>query len=106
MEKVLLLENVRFHAEETTGDKDFAAALADLADCYVNDAFGTAHRAHASTTVVASFFETEKYMGKLLAQEVKALNKVIKDGEPPVLGIIGGAKVSSKLTIIENMFMP
>ena len=101
--EVLLLENVRFHAEETAGDKDFAAALADLADCYVNDAFGTAHRAHASTTVVASFFETEKYMGKLLAQEVEALNKVIKDGEPPVLGIIGGAKVSSKLTIIENM---
>jgi phosphoglycerate kinase len=101
--EVLLLENVRFHAEETAGDKDFASALAELADCYVNDAFGTAHRAHASTTVVASFFETEKYMGKLLAQEVNALNKVLKDGESPVLGIIGGAKVSSKLTIIENM---
>jgi phosphoglycerate kinase len=104
--EVLLLENVRFHKEETDGALGFAEALASLADCYVNDAFGTAHRAHASTTIVASFFPKEKYMGKLLAQEVNALNRVLKKGASPVLGIIGGAKVSSKLTIIENMLEP
>lgn len=103
MGEVLLLENLRFHSEETSGDKDFAEALSKLGDVYVNDAFGTAHRAHASTTVVAQFFPGNKCFGYLLAKEIDAIEKVMQTGEKPVLAILGGAKVSSKITIIENI---
>jgi len=101
--QILLLENLRFYKEETKGDKAFAEKLSKLGDIYVNDAFGTAHRAHASTTIVAEFFEGEKCFGKLLAQEIESIDKVMKTGEKPVLAILGGAKVSSKITIIENI---
>ena len=101
--EILMLENLRFHAEETAGDTDFAAALAALADVYINDAFGTAHRAHASTTIIAQNFPANKAVGKLLQQEIEAIDKVLKTGEKPVLAILGGSKVSSKITIIENI---
>ena len=101
--QVLLLENLRFYEEETQGDKDFAKQLSNLGSVYVNDAFGTAHRAHASTAVIASFFENRKAFGKLLEQEVSAIDKVMNTGKKPVLAILGGAKVSSKITIIENI---
>ena len=101
--EILLMENLRFHAEETQGDTAFAKQLAALGSSYVNDAFGTAHRAHASTTIIAQFFADKKYFGKLLENEVIAVDKVMKTGEKPVLAILGGAKVSSKITIIENM---
>jgi len=101
--QILLLENLRFYKEETAGDKGFAEKLSKLGDIYVNDAFGTAHRAHASTTIVAQFFEGKKCFGKLLAQEIESINKVMETGEKPVLAILGGAKVSSKITIIENI---
>ena len=101
--EVLLLENLRFHAGEEEGDKDFAEQLSKLGDIYVNDAFGTAHRAHASTTVVAQFFPEKKCFGYLLAKEIEAIKKVMETGEKPVLAILGGAKVSSKITIIENI---
>ncbi|MDN3664939.1 phosphoglycerate kinase [Algibacter miyuki] len=101
--EVLLLENLRFYKEETAGDEAFAEKLSKLGDIYVNDAFGTAHRAHASTTIVAQFFEGKKCFGNLLAQEIESINKVMETGEKPVLAILGGAKVSSKITIIENI---
>lgn len=101
--EVLLLENLRFYAEEEKGDKPFAEKLSHLGDIYVNDAFGTAHRAHASTTIVAGFFADKKCFGYLLAKEIKAIEKVMKTGEKPVTAILGGAKVSSKITIIENI---
>ena len=101
--QVLLLENLRFYDEETKGDEQFANALSTLADCYINDAFGTAHRAHASTTIVAQFFPKAKYFGYLLAQEIDAIDRVMSTGEKPVLAVLGGAKVSSKITIIENI---
>ena len=101
--QVMLLENLRFYDEETKGDKQFANALSTLADCYINDAFGTAHRAHASTTIVAQFFPKAKYFGYLLAQEIDAIDRVMSTGEKPVLAVLGGAKVSSKITIIENI---
>ncbi|NQX85238.1 MAG: phosphoglycerate kinase [Flavobacteriaceae bacterium] len=101
--QILLLENLRFHDEEKKGDKTFAQALAKLGDIYVNDAFGTAHRAHASTTVVAQYFESNKCFGNLLSKEIESINKVMDTGEKPVLAILGGAKVSSKITIIENI---
>ena len=101
--EVLLLENLRFHAEEEKGDEAFAAQLAKLGDIYVNDAFGTAHRAHASTTIVAQFFPENKCFGYLLAQEIESIKKVMDTGEKPVLAVLGGAKVSSKITIIENI---
>ena len=101
--EVLLLENLRYHPEETQGDTNFAKALANLADVYINDAFGTAHRAHASTTIIAENFEENKAVGKLLQQEIEAIDKVLKTGEKPVLAILGGSKVSSKITIIENI---
>ncbi|MBL4938910.1 MAG: phosphoglycerate kinase [Lutibacter sp.] len=103
MGEVLLLENLRFHAEEKSGDKKFAKQLSKLGDVYVNDAFGTAHRAHASTTVVAEFFPKNKCFGSLLAKEIVSINKVLKEGKKPVLAILGGAKVSSKITVIENI---
>ncbi len=101
--EVLLLENLRFHAEEEKGDRDFAEKLSKLGDIYVNDAFGTAHRAHASTTVVAQFFKGEKCFGNLMAKEIEAIEKVMRTGEKPVTAILGGSKVSSKITIIENI---
>lgn len=101
--EVLLLENLRFHAEEEKGDENFAEQLSKLGDIYVNDAFGTAHRAHASTTIVAQFFPQHKCFGYLLAKEIEAIDKVMKTGEKPVTAILGGAKVSSKITIIENI---
>ncbi len=100
--EVLLLENLRFHPEEKAGDEAFAKQLADLADVYINDAFGTAHRAHASTTVAAKFAK-EKAMGYLLKKEIDSLDKVLNSKEKPVTAIIGGAKVSSKITVIENI---
>lgn len=101
--EVLLLENLRFHVEEEAGDVAFAKELASLGDIYVNDAFGTAHRAHASTTIIAQFFPTEKCFGTLLAKEIESLNKVLKNSEKPVIAILGGSKVSSKITVIENI---
>ncbi|HET7360458.1 MAG TPA: phosphoglycerate kinase, partial [Salinimicrobium sp.] len=100
--EVLLLENLRFHPEEKQGDEDFAKALASLGDIYVNDAFGTAHRAHASTTVVAKYFE-DKCFGFLLAKEIESLEKVMGNSKKPVTAILGGAKVSTKITVIENI---
>ncbi len=101
--EVVLLENLRFYAEETAGDKAFAEQLSKLGDVYVNDAFGTAHRAHASTTIVAEFFPENKCFGSLLAKEIESIDKVMTSGEKPVLAVLGGAKVSSKITIIENI---
>ncbi|MEQ5791041.1 phosphoglycerate kinase [Muricauda sp. NFXS6] len=101
--EVLLLENLRFHAAEEAGDEAFAEQLSKHGDVYVNDAFGTAHRAHASTTIVAKFFPENKCFGYLLAKEIKAIDKVMETGEKPVTAILGGAKVSSKITIIENI---
>ena len=103
MGEVLLLENLRFYKEEEKGDEGFSKKLAKLGDVYVNDAFGTAHRAHASTTIVAQFFPNDKCFGSLLAQEIVSIKKVLEVGEKPVLAILGGAKVSSKITIIENI---
>jgi phosphoglycerate kinase len=101
--EILLLENLRFHSEEESGDVGFAKELASLGDIYVNDAFGTAHRAHASTTIIAQFFPTDKCFGILLAREIESLNKVLKDSEKPVTAVLGGSKVSSKITVIENI---
>ena len=101
--QVLLLENLRFYPEETSGDEMFAKKLASYADCYINDAFGTAHRAHASTTIIAKFFKNNKYSGHLLSKEVDSIKKVLETGKKPILAILGGAKVSSKITIIESV---
>ena len=101
--EILLLENLRFHEEEKQGERAFAKLLSKLGDIYVNDAFGTAHRAHASTTIVAEFFPEAKCFGILLAKEIESIKKVMEDGEKPVLAILGGAKVSSKITVIENI---
>jgi phosphoglycerate kinase len=101
--EVLLLENLRFHAEEEAGDVAFAKELASLGDIYVNDAFGTAHRAHASTTIIAEFFPNDKCFGSLLAKEIESLNKVLKNSVKPVTAVLGGSKVSSKITVIENI---
>lgn len=101
--EVLLMENLRFHPEETEGELSFSKQLAQLGTIYVNDAFGTAHRAHASTTIMAQFFNENKCFGALLEKEVLAIEKVMKTGALPILAIIGGAKVSSKITIIESL---
>ncbi len=101
--EVLLLENLRFHNAEEKGDKEFSRQLSKLGDIYVNDAFGTAHRAHASTTIIAQFFPGNKCFGYLMANEIEAIEKVMRTGEKPVTAILGGAKVSSKITIIENI---
>ena len=101
--QVLLLENLRYYNEEKQGDVAFAEALSKLGDIYVNDAFGTAHRAHASTSIIAQFFPGNKCFGYLLEQEIISIDKVLTSGEKPVLAILGGAKVSSKITIIENI---
>lgn len=101
--QILLLENLRFHNEEEKGDKDFAEKLAKLGDAYVNDAFGTAHRAHASTAVIAQFFPKTKFFGLLMAKELDAIDKVLYNSVKPVTAILGGSKVSSKITVIENI---
>ena len=102
MGEVLLLENLRFYSDETKGDEEFSQKLSRHGDCYVNDAFGTAHRAHASTTVVAKYFKN-KFFGKLLEKEVLALKKVMSNGVSPILAVLGGSKISSKIPIIENI---
>ncbi|WBX71113.1 phosphoglycerate kinase [Tenacibaculum retecalamus] len=101
--EILLLENLRFYPEEKAGDVAFAEKLSKLGDVYVNDAFGTAHRAHASTAVIAQFFAENKCFGNLLATEIESINKVLNDSEKPVTAILGGAKVSSKIGVIENI---
>ncbi|MDH5412940.1 MAG: phosphoglycerate kinase [Flavobacteriaceae bacterium] len=101
--EILLLENLRFYKEETAGDLDFAKQLSKLGDIYVNDAFGTAHRAHASTTIVAQFFKDRKCFGLLLAKEIESIKKVFEDSVKPVTAILGGSKVSSKITVIKNI---
>lgn len=101
--QILLLENLRFYAEEEAGDVTFAKSLASLGDIYINDAFGTAHRAHASTTIIAQFFPENKCFGILLAKEIESLNRVLKNSEKPVTAVLGGSKVSSKITVIENI---
>ncbi|MEY3084833.1 MAG: phosphoglycerate kinase [Bacteroidota bacterium] len=101
--EILLLENVRFYKEETNGDMDFAKQLSLLGDCYVNDAFGTAHRAHASTTQIATFFPNDKMAGSLMAAEIESAKKVMQDTKRPFTAIVGGAKVSDKVLIVENL---
>jgi len=101
--QILMVENLRFYEEETKGDVAFAEKLSKLGDIYVNDAFGTAHRAHASTTIVAQFFPENKCFGHLLAKEIESIDKVLNNSEKPVLAVLGGAKVSSKITVIENI---
>jgi len=102
--QVLLLENLRFYKQEEKGDKDFAEKLSKLGDVYVNDAFGTAHRAHASTAVIAQFFSPEnKLFGLVMEGEVESAEKVLHSAEKPFTAIIGGAKVSDKILIIENL---
>lgn len=101
--EVVLLNNTRYHKEEKAGDKAFARKLADLGDVYVNDAFGTAHRAHASTTVMAQFFGEDKMFGFLLQNEIDSLEKALNSDARPFSAIIGGAKVSDKVQVIENL---
>lgn len=101
--EVLMLENVRFHKRETAGTESFAEELAKHGDVYINDAFGTAHRAHASTTVVAKYFPNDKMFGFLIEAEIKSVDKVLNSDEKPLTAIVGGAKVSSKITIIERL---
>lgn len=101
--EVLLLENLRFYKEEEKGDIEFSKKLASLGDCYVNDAFGTAHRAHASTTIIAQFFPKDKLFGLLMNSEVASLKKVLSSGERPFTAILGGAKVSGKIQIINHL---
>ncbi|HHN47537.1 MAG TPA: phosphoglycerate kinase [Bacteroidales bacterium] len=101
--QILLLENLRFYKEEEAGDADFAKKLAELGDVYVNDAFGTAHREHASTAVIANFFPNDKLFGYLMEGEVSSLKKVIHDASRPFTAILGGAKVSSKIQVINHL---
>lgn len=100
--EVMLLENLRFHNEETKGDEGFAKQLAELADVYVNDAFGTAHRAHASTTIIAQFMD-QKMAGYLLDKEIKFLGDTVANAEKPFVAIVGGAKVSGKLEVLKSL---
>jgi phosphoglycerate kinase len=101
--EVLLLENLRFYKEEEKGDVEFAKKLAALGDVYVNDAFGTAHRAHASTAVIAQFFPDAKYFGYLMAAEIANAEKILNDAEKPFTAIMGGSKVSDKIELIEKL---
>jgi phosphoglycerate kinase len=101
--EILLLENLRFYSEETAGDKSFSSKLAELGDFYVNDAFGTAHRAHASTAVIADFFNTDKCFGYIMADEIRNAQKVMNNPGKPFTAVVGGAKVSDKLLILENL---
>lgn len=100
---ILVLENLRFHNEETEGDPAFAEKLAQLGDFYVNDAFGTAHRSHASTAVIAGCFEGARAFGSVMAREIENINKALHSKEKPVTAIVGGAKVSSKIGVIEHL---
>ena len=101
--EVLLLENLRFYKEETAGDKAFAQKLASLGDVYINDAFGTAHRAHASTAIIAEFFPENKMFGYIMGNEIMNINKVLVEPKRPLTAILGGAKVSGKIEIINNL---
>lgn len=101
--KIVLLENVRFYKQETAGTESFAEELAKHGDVYINDAFGTAHRAHASTTIVAKYFPTDKMFGFLIEAEIESVDRVLNSEEKPLTAIVGGAKVSSKITIIERL---
>lgn len=101
--EILLLENLRFYPHETKGDKGFAERLSKLGDVYINDAFGTAHRAHASTAIIAQFFPNDKMFGYLIEKEIESVSRVMDNSEKPVTAIVGGAKVSSKIVIIENL---
>jgi len=101
--EVLLLENLRFHKEEEKGDEGFARNLADLGDVYVNDAFGTAHRAHASTAIIAKFFPQAKFFGYVMGNEILNIDKVLKETPRPFTAILGGAKVSGKIEIINHL---
>jgi phosphoglycerate kinase len=101
--QVLLLENLRFYKEETKGDEAFAKKLADLADVYMNDAFGTAHRAHASTAIIAQYFPEYKLFGYVMGNELNSINKVLKEGAKPFTAVLGGAKVSGKIEIINHL---
>ena len=101
--EVLLLENLRFHPEEEAGDEGFAKSLAAMGDVYVNDAFGTAHRAHASTTIVAKSFPKDKLFGSLMQAEIDSVGKVLESPQRPMTAIVGGSKVSSKIDVLENL---
>ncbi len=101
--QILLLENLRFYKGEEEGDYAFAQRLASFADCYVNDAFGTSHRKHASTTIIAQFFKNRKFSGYLIDKEVRSIKKVLNEGKKPILAILGGSKVSSKISIIKRL---
>ncbi|MBK6626851.1 MAG: phosphoglycerate kinase [Flavobacteriales bacterium] len=101
--EVLVLENLRFHPEEEAGDEAFSKSLSELGDVYVNDAFGTAHRAHASTTIVAKFFPTSKLFGYLMQAEIDSVGKVLGTPQRPMTAIVGGSKVSSKIDVLQNL---
>jgi len=101
--QIMLMENVRFYEEETKGDAGFAESLSKLGDIYINDAFGTCHRKHSSTAVIAKFFKGKKFVGKLLQKELEVISQIAEEGKKPVLAILGGAKVSSKLKILYNL---
>ncbi len=101
--EVLVLENLRFHPEEEAGDEAFSKTLSELGDVYVNDAFGTAHRAHASTTIVAKFFPKDKLFGYLMQGEIDSVGKVLNDPQRPLVAVVGGSKVSSKLAVLEHL---
>ncbi|MDA9344926.1 phosphoglycerate kinase [Flavobacteriales bacterium] len=103
--EVLLLENLRFHKEEKEGNVDFAKQLSELADVYVNDAFGTAHRAHSSTSVIGQFFKENKYFGLLLKNEIDSLEQALTNAEKPFTAIIGGAKISGKIDVIKSLLL-
>ena len=103
--EVLLLENLRFHKEEKGGNVDFAKQLSELADVYVNDAFGTAHRAHSSTSVISQFFNENKYFGLLLKNEIDSLEQALTNAEKPFTAIIGGAKISGKIDVITSLLL-
>tara|TARA_B110000902_G_C14276195_1_gene575019 strand:+ start:244 stop:1431 length:1188 start_codon:yes stop_codon:yes gene_type:complete len=103
--EVLLLENLRFHKEEKEGNVDFAKQLSELADVYVNDAFGTAHRAHSSTSVISQFFTENKYFGLLLKNEIDSLEQALTNAEKPFTAIIGGAKISGKIDVITSLLL-
>jgi phosphoglycerate kinase len=101
--EILLLENLRFYKHETAGDQNFSRQLSKHGDVYINDAFGTAHRAHASTAIIAEHFPTEKMFGYLIDKEIESVAKVLTEGQHPITAIVGGAKVSSKIVIIEKL---
>ncbi|MBL0129387.1 MAG: phosphoglycerate kinase [Flavobacteriales bacterium] len=101
--EVLVLENLRFHPEEEAGDEAFSKSLSELGDVYVNDAFGTAHRAHASTTIVAKFFPSAKLFGYLMQAEIDSVGKVLGHPQRPMTAIVGGSKVSSKIDVLRNL---